>query len=252
MRVESDVVLCAEKLGKSYDPQAGAYGTLRDALWPFGRAAREPVWSLRDVSFELRRGEALAVLGRNGAGKTTLLKILARITRPSEGWAETRGRVSALLEVGTGFHSELTGRENVFVGGALLGMKRREIRGLLPAIEEFADVGAYFDRQIRTYSRGMQLRLAFAVAMSLSPEILLLDEVLAVGDAVYQRKCVAAIEALKVQGVALILVSHHPPTVERLCARALLLSGGAPVKVGSVTEAIAGYYGGDQRPRLGV
>ena len=230
----------AEGLGKRYRiGRAQPARTLRDLLTaPFRRRSDESVWALRDVSFEIRPGDLVGIVGANGSGKTTLLKILSRITRPTEGRAEIRGRVRALLQVGTGFHPELTGRENVFYNGALLGMKKREIVARFDEIVAFSEIAAFIDTPVKYYSSGMYMRLAFAVAAHLEPEILLVDEVLAVGDAAFQRKCIGKMEEAGAAGRTVLYVSHNMASVTRLCNRAILLRegrvalDGPPARVG--------------------
>jgi lipopolysaccharide transport system ATP-binding protein len=245
------VAISAEDLSKRYRIGAlhGAYGTLRDSLAAATRRAlhREhrpvdsEIWALRDVSFNVQDGEVLGVIGRNGAGKSTLLKILTRITTPTSGRATIRGRVGSLLEVGTGFHPELTGRENVFLNGSLLGMKRREIIRKFPEIVEFAGVDRFIDTPVKRYSSGMSVRLAFAVAAYLEPEILLVDEVLAVGDAEFQRRCLGRMEDLSQSGRTVLFVSHNMQAVAQLCDRVLLLDGGLVVRDGPSAEVVAEY-----------
>src|SRR5207237_781164 len=187
--------------------------------WPM----QESFWALRDVSFEVKQGEVVGIIGRNGAGKSTLLKILSRITEPTEGRVRIRGRVASLLEVGTGFHPELTGRENVFLNGAVLGMSREEIRKRFDEIVAFAEVEQFLDTPVKRYSSGMYVRLAFAVAAHLEPEILIVDEVLAVGDATFQKKCLGKMSEVSESGRTILFVSHNMPMVEFLCARIILL-----------------------------
>jgi lipopolysaccharide transport system ATP-binding protein len=226
-----------------------AYGTLRDSVAAGARRLvkrdhkphYEEIWALRDVSFEVAEGEVLGVVGRNGAGKSTLLKILTRITTPTEGRATIRGHVGSLLEVGTGFHPELTGRENVFLNGAVLGMKRRDIAAKFPEIVEFAGVEQFVDTPVKRYSSGMSVRLAFAVAAHLEPEVLLVDEVLAVGDAEFQRRCLGRMEDLSESGRTVIFVSHQMQAVAQLCDRALLLENGTIVNDGPANEVVARY-----------
>jgi lipopolysaccharide transport system ATP-binding protein len=226
-----------------------AYGTLRDSVAAgarrLARRDHEPhfeeIWALRDVSFEVAEGEVLGIVGRNGAGKSTLLKILTRITTPTEGRATIRGHVGSLLEVGTGFHPELTGRENVYLNGAVLGMKRREIAAKFSEIVEFAGVDQFVDTPVKRYSSGMSVRLAFAVAAHLEPEILLVDEVLAVGDAEFQRRCLGRMEDLSESGRTVIFVSHQMQAVAQLCDRALLLEAGRIVNEGPANEVVARY-----------
>jgi homopolymeric O-antigen transport system ATP-binding protein len=202
---------------------------------------RHDVWALRGVSFDVGRGEVLGVIGRNGAGKSTLLSILARITEPTAGYAEIHGRVSSLLEVGTGFHPELTGRDNVFLNGAILGMPRSEIAQKFDEIVEFSGIGEFIDIPVKRYSSGMQVRLAFAVGAQLDPEILLLDEVLAVGDSGFQARCHARVEELTQSGRTVLFVSHDVRSVARLCRRVLVLEEGRVAFEGTADESLA-YY----------
>jgi lipopolysaccharide transport system ATP-binding protein len=199
------------------------------------------IWALEGVSFEIEAGEAVGIIGRNGAGKTTLLKILSRITSPTRGDVDMYGRVGALLEVGTGFHGELTGRENIYFSGAVLGMTRAEIRDRFDAIVSFAEVERFLDTPVKRYSTGMYLRLAFSVAAHLEPEILLVDEVLAVGDVNFQRKCLDKMEEVGKAGRTVLFVSHNVPSVIRLCDRVILLEGGAVVADGRPQEVVARY-----------
>jgi lipopolysaccharide transport system ATP-binding protein len=243
--------VAAEGLSKRYriGELRAAYGTLRDSL---ARTAHrllerhhdhehEEIWALRDVSFRIDEGEVVGVIGRNGAGKTTLLRLLTRITTPTEGRAEIRGRVGSLLEVGTGMHPELTGRENVFLNGSVLGMKRREIATKLDDIVEFAGVEKFVDTPVKRYSSGMYVRLAFAVAAHFEPEILLVDEVLAVGDAEFQRRCLGRMEDFGESGRTVLFVSHNMQTIAQLCDRAILLDGGEVVRDGPSGEVVAHY-----------
>ena len=210
-----------------------------------GRGAAQPtaemMWALQDVSLEVRHGEVLGVIGRNGAGKSTLLKILSRITEPTTGYAEIRGRVGSLLEVGTGFHPELTGRDNVYLNGSILGMTRADIARRFDAIVAFAEVDRFVDTPIKHYSSGMHLRLAFAVAAHLEPEILLVDEVLAVGDAAFQRKCLRRMGDVAEEGRTVLFVSHNLTAVQGLCARAIRLDGGKVVEEGTPATVVAHY-----------
>jgi lipopolysaccharide transport system ATP-binding protein len=202
---------------------------------------RREVWALRNVTFDVHRGEVIGVIGPNGAGKSTLLSVLARITDPTEGYAELRGRVSSLLEVGTGFHPELTGRDNVYLNGAILGMSRSETEAKFDEIVEFSGVREFIDVPVKRYSSGMYVRLAFAVAAHLDPEILLLDEVLAVGDRAFQAKCLARISEMVDKGRAVVFVSHDVASVSHLCSRGLVLNGGQQVFLGDIDEAVATY-----------
>ena len=248
-----------EGLSKAYRIRGARerdYNTLRDvasrALDPrrWVRTASETVWALRDVSFQVGHGDVLGLIGRNGAGKSTLLKILSRITEPTEGLARVRGRVASLLEVGTGFHPELTGRENVFLNGAIIGMKRAEVSRKFDEIVAFAEVEKYIDTPVKRYSSGMYVRLAFAVAAHLDSDILLVDEVLAVGDFAFQKKCLRAIKDAPRGGRTVVFVSHNLPTVERLCPNAILLRGGIVVASGPSAEVIRGYLRVDQDATL--
>ena len=245
------VAITAEGLSKRYQigELQAAYGSLRESL---SRGAKrllqrdyhrhhEEIWALRDVSFNVREGEALGVVGRNGAGKSTLLKVLTRITTPTSGRAEIRGRVGSLLEVGTGFHPELTGRENVYLNGSILGMKRREITSKLPDIVEFAGIEKFMDTPVKRYSSGMYVRLAFSVAAHLEPEVMLVDEVLAVGDAEFQRRCLGRMEDLSESGRTVIFVSHNTQAISQLCDRAIWLDKGQIIQDGSSTDVVALY-----------
>ena len=199
------------------------------------------LWALRDISFELKQGDVLGVIGHNGAGKSTLLKILSRITPPSTGKIELRGRISSLLEVGTGFHPELTGRENLYLNGTILGMTKKEVESKFEEIVEFSGVGKFLDTPVKRYSSGMRVRLAFAVAAHLEPEILIVDEVLAVGDAEFQRKCLSKMEEVGNEGRTVIFVSHNMPAVSRLCKQGILLNGGRIQKSGSIHDVVTEY-----------
>ncbi|HYI09611.1 MAG TPA: ABC transporter ATP-binding protein [Thermoanaerobaculia bacterium] len=237
-----------ENLAKRY--RLGAvrtdYTTLRDRIaGMFRRRQATPesreIWALRDITFDIGQGEALGLIGHNGAGKSTLLKILSRITEPTEGRAVLHGRVASLLEVGTGFHPELTGRENIFLNGAILGMTRDEIRRNFDAIVAFAEIERFLDTPVKRYSSGMYVRLAFAVAAHLTPEILLIDEVLAVGDVEFQRRCLGRMREVASSGRTVVFVSHNLDSIERLCSRAVLLSRGSVERIGPSSEVIAHY-----------
>ncbi len=201
----------------------------------------EVMYALKDISFDVAPGEAIGIIGRNGAGKSTLLKILSRITEPSSGYADLYGRVGSLLEVGTGFHPELTGRENVFLNGAILGMTKVEITNRFDEIVDFSEVEKFIDTPVKHYSSGMRLRLAFAVAAHLEPEILIVDEVLAVGDAAFQRKCLSKMQDVGQQGRTVLFVSHNMPAVTRLCERVILLNDGQLMRDGSSHEVVSAY-----------
>jgi lipopolysaccharide transport system ATP-binding protein len=245
------------RIGASRRP-AAAYKTIRESLTGAvpaafarlsGRRARhDHVWALRDVSFDVNQGDVLGVIGRNGAGKSTLLKILSRITEPTAGWADVKGRVGSLLEVGTGFHQELTGRDNIFLSGAILGMKRSEIAAKFDRIVDFAEVETFIDTPVKHYSSGMYLRLAFGVAAHLEPDILMVDEVLAVGDLAFQRKCMGKMQEVGSTGQTVLFVSHDLTAVSRLATRSLVLQNGELSFMGSTDEALRRYSA--QRPNV--
>ncbi len=216
-------------------------GTLRALVTRTERVRREPFWALRDVSFDVAEGEVVGIIGRNGAGKSTLLKILSRITEPTSGYADLRGRVASLLEVGTGFHPELTGRENVYLNGGILGMSRREIASKFDEIIEFAGVEKFVDTPVKRYSSGMYVRLAFSVAAFLDPDILIIDEVLSVGDAAFQRRSLSKMEDVARAGRTVLFVSHSMQSVRSLCERAILIDAGRVVDDGD-TESIVRRY----------
>jgi lipopolysaccharide transport system ATP-binding protein len=199
------------------------------------------IWALRDVSFEIRQGEAVGIVGRNGAGKSTLLKLLSKITPPTSGQIELRGRVSSLLEVGTGFHQELTGRENIYLNGTILGMTKKEIDRKFDEIVDFSGVERFIDTPVKRYSSGMTVRLAFAVAAHLEPEILIVDEVLAVGDAAFQKKCIGKMKEIGKEGRTILFVSHNMPAVSMLCSRAILLDGGRKTMEGTAHDVVRAY-----------
>ena len=207
-----------------------------------GRRGADTFWALQAINFEVPHGAALGVIGRNGAGKSTLLKLLAGITAPTRGRIVLRGRVAALIEVGSGFHPELTGRENVFLSGAILGMRRREIADKMERIVEFAGVAPFIDTPVKWYSSGMYVRLGFAVAAHLAPDILLVDEVLAVGDAEFQLKCLQRIQHMRTQGTTSVFISHDLTAIERLCDSAVLLDGGRIVSTGKPADVVASYH----------
>src|SRR3984957_15996812 len=193
---------------------------------------QDAFWALQDVSFEVRPGEALGIIGRNGAGKSTILKLLTRILKPTRGTRTLSGRTGALIEVAAGFHPDLTGRENVYLQGAIMGMRRAEITAHFDEIVSFAGLESFIDTPVKRYSSGMNARLGFSIAAHLDPDVLLIDEVLAVGDMAFQEKCQARMKEFRVKGVAIVFVSHHLPAVARLCNRVLLLEGGRPLRLG--------------------
>src|ERR1700682_521738 len=239
-----------EELSKRYELGALQQETqLRDQLVhflraPFGkRAPKEILWALRDVSFTVEQGEGLGIIGRNGAGKSTLLKILSKITYPTSGSVRTHGRIASLLEVGTGFHDELTGRENIYLNGSILGMKKKEVEARLDAIIAFSGVERFIDTPINPYSSGMRSRLGFAVAAHLEPDVLIVDEVLAVGDAVFQKKCISAMQDLRGGGRTVLFVSHNMAAVENLCSRGIWIANGTIRLDGPTHEVIEAYMG---------
>jgi homopolymeric O-antigen transport system ATP-binding protein len=218
---------------------------------PFSRGLSEQLWALRDVSFDVRHGEVIALMGPNGAGKSTLLKIISRITEMTTGEIDLCGRVGSLLEIGAGFHAQLTGRENIFLNGTLLGMTRAEIRACFPAIVDFAGIQRFLDTPVKHYSGGMYVRLAFAVAAHLRSEILILDEVLAAGDLEFQRTCLDKLRDLATDGRAVLLVSHNMETITTSCSRGLLMRGGRLVFDGNIQEAVDAYVSDDRNGVLG-
>lgn len=255
-----DVAIRAEGISKQYRiGKRESYRTLRDTLAstftvPFRKAGKllrgeradaaeldETIWALKEISFEIERGEVIGIIGGNGAGKSTLLKILSRITEPTKGFAEIHGRVASLLEVGTGFHPELTGRENIYLNGAILGMRRTEIERKFDEIVDFSEVEKFIDTPVKHYSSGMYLKLAFAVAAHLEPEILLVDEVLAVGDVRFQKKCLGKMGAVAKEGRTIIFVSHNMGAITQLCERVLLLENGRLKRIGP-SEAVVNDY----------
>lgn len=248
----SGVAVAVEGLGKEYrlgrlkrartvgEALAAGIRRLRPRL-AGAQSDGTSLWALKDVSFEVGAGEALGLVGRNGAGKSTLLKILSRITEPTEGLVSLAGRVGSLLEVGTGFHPDLTGRENVFLNGAILGMRRAEIRSKFDSIVAFAEIDRFVDTPVKHYSTGMYMRLAFAVAAHLEPEILVVDEVLAVGDAAFQRKCLGKMGEVAREGRTVLFVSHNMTAVRSLCTRAIQLSEGRVERDGTAAEVVAAY-----------
>ena len=257
-----DIVIRADGLSKKYvigHQSNERYTSLRDVIAgsarKFVRTAGDMVrgkplysgdefedfWALRDINFEIKQGDVLGIIGRNGAGKSTLLKVLSRISEPTTGTVTLRGRVASLLEVGTGFHPELTGRENIFLNGAILGMSRREIKAKFDEIVEFAEVERFLDTPVKRYSSGMHVRLAFAVAAHLEPEILIVDEVLAVGDVEFQKKCLGKMEDVAGTGRTVLFVSHNMAAVSSLTRSGLVLDGGRVIYSGPTTDAMKAY-----------
>src|SRR5580693_5675721 len=256
-----DVVIRVDSLSKRYEIGAKeSYGSLRDNLWQAAGApvrrlrkafsskeksgnsgANPTIWAVRDVSFDVGQGEILGLIGRNGAGKSTLLKILSRITAPTDGRVGVNGRIRSLLEVGTGFHPELTGRENIYLNGAILGMKKSEIERRFDEIVAFAEVEKFMDTPVKRYSSGMYLRLAFAVAAHLVSEILLVDEVLAVGDASFQKKCIGRMNEVAHEGRTVLFVSHNMAAVRTLCSRGICLEQGRISSAGDIEQVLFRY-----------
>ena len=255
-----DAVIKAENLGKKYiiGHQKQRYGdSLRDAMTHTARGIwqrirhplspnresvdLEELWALKDIDFEVQQGERVGIIGANGAGKSTLLKVLSRITEPTTGKVRIKGRVSSLLEVGTGFHPELTGRENVFLNGAILGMARQEIKKKFDEIVAFAELEKFLDTPVKRYSSGMYVRLAFAVAAHLEPEILIVDEVLAVGDAAFQKKCLGKMENVAKEGRTVLFVSHNMAAIQGLCQRAIVLEAGSFIFDGTAEQGVRSY-----------
>jgi lipopolysaccharide transport system ATP-binding protein len=257
----SNIVIRVENLSKRYriGHQADGNTSLREALLQKSRRlwnktrematgkpivqgdTYEDIWALKGVNFEVLRGEAVGIIGRNGSGKSTLFKILSRITEPTEGRVTIRGRVASLLEVGTGFHPELTGRENIYLNGAILGMTRSEIKNRFDEIVAFSEVEKFLDTPVKRYSSGMYVRLAFSVAAHLEAEILVIDEVLAVGDMQFQKKCIEKMQEVSRSGRTILFVSHHMPSVQQLCGHSILLSSGCEELRGE-TELVVKYY----------
>ncbi|MDQ3254110.1 MAG: ABC transporter ATP-binding protein, partial [Acidobacteriota bacterium] len=248
-------IIKVENLSKQYrvGSRPQSYATLRELFsgrvrWPLTRLHRQSlnaddkkIWALKDVSFEVSPGDVVGIIGRNGAGKSTLLKILSRITGPTTGYVELYGRISSLLEVGTGFHPELTGRDNVYLNGAILGMSRSETKSKFDEIVAFAEIDKYLDTPVKHYSSGMYMRLAFAVAAHLEPDILIVDEVLAVGDVAFQKKCLGKMNDVSRVGRTVLFVSHNMAAVANLCRRGIVLSGGSIQYAGTQTGAVAEY-----------
>jgi lipopolysaccharide transport system ATP-binding protein len=252
-RQADDVVVSARGVGKVYRLYDRPQDRLKHMLFcRLGRSYGHEFWALRDVSFDLRRGEVLGIIGRNGSGKSTLLQILAGILQPAAGEMRVEGRVGALLELGSGFNPDCTGRENVLMNGTILGVPRDELERRLDEIIAFADIGEFIDQPVKTYSSGMFVRLAFAVTTSLDADLLLVDEALAVGDVFFRQKCYRRLDALRARGVSIVLVSHALTEVEQFCQRALILQGGQVVFEGSAPEAVKRYYLMEEEFRLGV
>lgn len=238
-------VITVQNLSKLYRLGGASHNSLRDALMSFVKSAKRDekreLWALRDVNFDVKDGETLGIIGHNGAGKSTLLKILSRITKPTSGQIEIRGRVGSLLEVGTGFHNELSGRENIYLNGAILGMGRAEINKKFDEIVAFSEVEKFLDTPVKHYSSGMYMRLAFSVAAHLDPEVLIVDEVLAVGDISFQKKCLNKMRDFSETGRTVLFVSHDMQSITRLCKRVIWMKGGKIVRDGETNEVVGAY-----------
>ncbi len=246
-------ILEIENLSKRYlinHENRQPYLSLRDNIAGMfkSKSRKEEFWALRDINFSVNPGESIGIIGKNGAGKSTLLKLLSRITPPTSGRIITRGRIASLLEVGTGFHPELTGRENIFMNGSILGMRRAEILKNFDAIVDFSGVEKFLDTPLKHYSSGMQLRLAFAVAAFLENEILIIDEVLAVGDAEFQKKCMGKMGEVSISGRTVLFVSHNMEAVQTLCNRGILLEKGKIINKGSITDVLSNYQSTTKKP----
>jgi len=252
----SNIAISVENLSKKYViGELERYYTIRDSLthllnYPLRllnkkeieEKEKEFIWALKDISFEVQHGDIVGIIGRNGAGKSTLLKILSRITSPTEGVVKLNGRVGSLLEVGTGFHPELTGRENIFLNGSILGMSKKEIERKFDEIVDFAEIEKFLDTPVKRYSSGMYVRLAFAVAAHMEPEILVVDEVLSVGDIQFQKKCLGKMKEVSAKGRTVMFVSHNMPTISSLCEKSMLLESGRIVKIDKTSDVILSYY----------
>ncbi len=238
-----DPVIRLRDVGKSYHVYPKPADRLKQAFFRWHKTYFKEFWACRKVSFEIYPGEAVGILGRNGAGKSTLLQVIAGTMAPTEGSVEVRGRVAAMLQLGSGFNPEFTGRENVYLGGAILGIGRKEMDGRFADIESFADIGTFIDQPLKTYSSGMAARLAFAVSFSVEPDLLIVDEILAVGDIGFQHKCVARLRQMRDRGLTMLFVSHSPDAVRSLCQKALFLVDGQPAYFGPADQAVNLYLG---------
>jgi len=236
-----DIAVSVKNISKKFRLFNSPKERLKEALHPFDKKYHKEFWALKDVSFDVPKGQTLGIVGRNGSGKSTLLQILCSILQPTSGEVAVNGTISALLELGSGFNPEFTGRQNVFMKGMLMGFSREEIKKRLPAIEAFADIGEFIDQPIKIYSSGMSLRLAFAVAINVDPDILIIDEALSVGDELFQRKCFSRIEALRASGATILFVSHSSNAIVELCDRALLMDAGEKLTDGNPKQVVGRY-----------
>jgi len=246
-----DAYMCAsvQELGKRYWLREGAPATFQQMLAQTIRRARStPFWALKDISFTINRGESVGVIGSNGAGKSTLLRLLCGLGRPTTGEVEIRGNVAALLELGAGFHGQLTGRENLYVSGIVAGLRRQDVTAMLDTIVDFAELGDFIDQPLRTYSSGMQLRLAFSIAIHVDPTLLIIDEALSVGDAHFSQKCLERIERFQKLGKTLLIVSHNMHVVQEFCTRTLWLQHGTLAGDGPTADVIAAYEAASAQP----
>ncbi|GAB2529313.1 ABC transporter ATP-binding protein [Simplicispira piscis] len=239
--------LVVSNVSKAYKRYPGKWARVRE--WLTGKPCHDKTWVLSDINFTINPGEAVGIIGVNGAGKSTLLKIITGTTQPTSGSVHIEGRVAALLELGMGFHPDFTGRQNVFIAGQLLGLRGDEIAACMPAIEAFSEIGDYIDRSVRTYSSGMQMRLAFGVATAVRPDVLIVDEALSVGDTYFQHKCMQRIRSFQVEGTTLLFVSHSPDTVRMLCQRGIMLEHGRVVRIGDAAS-VMDYYRASQVQRM--
>ncbi len=252
--MKDTIALSVEHVSKKYTIGMRKNESFRGALTSFFNPkaydTSRDFWALKDVSFQVNKGDVVGIIGRNGAGKSTLLKLLSQITRPTEGKISINGRVASLLEVGTGFHQELTGRENIYLNGTILGMTREEVKSKFDEIVAFSGIEKFIDTAVKHYSSGMYVRLAFAVAAHLEPEILIIDEVLAVGDAEFQKKCIGKMQDVAGQGRTVLFVSHSMAAIKSLCNKGILLNQGKLEKVGDMNEIIAAYLNVQQSEKI--
>jgi lipopolysaccharide transport system ATP-binding protein len=248
----NDAIITVKGLSKKYRRYASVAEGIKEVLHPLRKRYHQEFWALRDLSFEVQRGESVAIVGRNGSGKSTLLQILCGIMQPTKGEIKVNGRVSALLELGAGFHPLFTGRENVYLNGALMGLRKEEIDERFPSIADFADIGDFMDQPVRTYSSGMFVRLAFSIAVSVEPNILVVDEALAVGDMFFQAKCMDRIKKMIERGVTLLFVSHDLSAVKSICTKSLLLDRGTMVDFGSSNRVVERYFSSWIKSQQGI
>lgn len=240
--MHSDIAISVRNISKKFRLFSSPKDRLFEALHPFRKQCHQEFWALRDVVFDIYRGEIIGIMGRNGSGKSTLLQIICSVMQATQGEVQANGRISALLELGAGFNPEFTGRDNVLLNGAIMGISRKEMLSKLPEIEEFADVGEFFDQPVKTYSSGMYVRVAFAAAIHVDPEILVVDEALSVGDSKFQHRCFQRIQEFMKQGKTILVVSHSTDTLQRICNRGLVLESGELKHIGPIAEAVNHYH----------